>query len=165
MDEEPIASPKQLPGKAQSDPTVGGSEAAETARADIGWLRHRPQMQHRLGLAFSWNRIWEPTESPAFCSWKKPFSKLALTCAAQAGGTARGGVVFGHLPGMGPSRRKSCEMLLLEIRITDSPPRQEFLTLIGLGSKVHCFFFSHKRHFSLCDLSSSVLESELYWGL
>lgn len=64
LDEEPIASHKHFPGKScagavqgQSDPTVGGSEAAEMARADISWLHHRPQMLHRLGLAFSWNRI------------------------------------------------------------------------------------------------------------
>lgn len=49
--------------------------------------------------------------------------------------------MLGHLPGPGPSRRKSYELFLLEIRITGSPPKQEFLTLTGVGSEVHLGFF------------------------
>lgn len=52
--------------------------------------------------------------------------------------------MFDHLPGPGPSGRKSCEMFLSEIRITGSPPRQQFFTLTGVGSEIHLVFFLTK---------------------
>lgn len=54
--------------------------------------------------------------------------------------------MFGHLPGLGPTKRKSGKLFLLEIRI-GSLPKQEFLTLTGVGSEVHLGFFPHRRHF------------------
>lgn len=63
--------------------------------------------------------------------------------------------MFGHLPGPGPSRRKLCELFLLEIRNTGSPPKQEFLIFTGVGYEVHLGFFPPTKGLFLYVISAT----------
>lgn len=94
-------------------------------------------------------------KSLACASWKEPFCTAAVAHTAPAHGAAHGGRRFAHLPGRGPSRKKPCELCLLEMRITGTPPRKHFLTLPGVGPEGHLSFF-HERHFSLREWSNSL---------
>lgn len=143
MAEEPTASHKQFQGEpgagapqAQGNLTIGGSKAAEKAGTNISWLR---QTHRQPGPAFSWMRDLGPHRHRHF------FTGRSLSACMQRGLVVQlqeAGCLTTCLAQV--LQEGNREMFLSEIRITGSPPRQQFFTLTGVGSEIHLVFFLTK---------------------